>query len=79
MCCMLHPGTCQWCGHDPVFNEWVCLRVLNTWMIFGEHSFHFYPKFEGGMVLLLVPFVHTLQDGIDNLSLDVVEGKVTAD
>ena len=56
--------------------NWICLWVLDARVVLGEDRLHFYANFEGGMAMLLVPEVDTLEDGLSNLSLDMIQGKV---
>ena len=53
---------CRMCmnEHYPVFNEWVCLWILDTGVVFGKNCFDLYPNLEGGMALLSVPEVFTI-------------------
>ena len=46
-------------------------------MVLDEDCFHFHSQLEGWVAILSVPDIHTLQDGLCNLSLEVVEAKVS--
>ena len=60
-----------------MLGNWVHLWVLDAGVVLGENCFHLNTNLEGGMALLTVPEVNTLEDGLCNLSFDVVERQVT--
>ena len=63
--------------HHVVLWEWVSSGVLDILMVLDEDCFHLHSQLEGRVVILPVPDVNALQDGLCNLSLEVVEAKVS--
>ena len=63
--------------HHPVLRKWVSSGVLDVLMVLDEDCFHLYSQLEGRVAILPIPDVHTLKDGLCNLSLEVVEAKVS--
>ena len=63
--------------HDAVLWKWISSGVLDVLVVLDEDCFHLHSQLESRMAILPVPDVNTLQDGLCNLSLHVVEAKVS--
>ena len=63
--------------HDVMLREWISSGILDVLVVLDEDCFHLHSQLEGRVAILPVPDVHTLQDGLCNLSLEVVEAKVS--